>query len=634
MTIHEILKHYWGYDQFRPLQEDIIQSVLEGKDTLALLPTGGGKSLCFQVPAMYMDGICIVVSPLVALMKDQVENLQSRGIRAYAIYSGLSYHEINLTLDNCIHGDYKFLYLSPERLKSDLVRERIKQMKVCLFAIDEAHCISQWGYDFRPEYLQIAEIRDYFPKVPVLALTASATSEVVEDMQDKLAFRKKNVFVKSFERKNLSYVINRTEDKFGKLLHILTRVQGTALIYVRNRKKTQEISHFLKSKGIKADYYHAGLSHEMRTHKQDAWIKNKTRVMVCTNAFGMGIDKPDVRLVIHYEIPDSLESYYQEAGRAGRDEKKSYAVLLYGKPDEQEAHDRLKHAYPDNLEIIRVYNALCNYYTLPVANYTDKSYDFDIGDFDEKFKIHPTIVYSAVKNLEAADLVSLTENFFEPTRLRVLYHHDQLYKFQVENPAYDDFIKLLLRSYGGLFDQHVAIQESILARRANLDEEIIKGMLKKMHLLRIVDYQPQNDKPKITFLTSRVQNELLPQRLHIVQERKKVAVDKLNAMLSYADNDAICRSKKLVAYFNQNDAADCGICDVCLQQKKLQLSAAAFETLVEKIKYQINVKSQPIQHLAESIQDVPAEKIIEVVRYLLDNDKLHYNEQQHLEWKS
>lgn len=633
MTIQEILKTYWGYETFRPLQEEIIRSVLDGRDTLALLPTGGGKSLCFQVPALAKEGICIVVSPLIALMKDQVEHLNAKGIQAKAIYSGLSYRENSLILNNCVHGEIRFLYLSPERLRSEQVQAHIRQMNVTLIAVDEAHCISQWGYDFRPEYLQIAEIRKYLPKVPILALTASATSEVVNDIQDKLGFRNRNVFVKSFERKNISYVVNRTEDKQGKLLHILSRVKGSALIYVRNRKKTQEISHFLREKGVRADYYHAGLTHELRAGKQEAWIKNQTRVMVCTNAFGMGIDKPDVRLVIHYEMPDSLESYYQEAGRAGRDEQKAYAVLLYGKPDEHDATDRLKLNFPDNKDIQRVYNALCNYYALPVGNQTDRSYDFDMGDFDAKFKIHPSVVYGALKALESADLLMLSENFYEPARLKINLHHDQLYKFQVEHPQYDNFIKLLLRCYGGLFDEHVAIQEQVLARRGATDEATVNKWLKFLHHQQIVDYHPRKDKPQLVFLQNRISNDAFLVYLHRINERRKVAVQKLEGMIAFAGNDSVCRSRKLVAYFDQSDSRDCGICDICIQQKKMQLSAIEFESLVEQIKFQCLTKAQPVHRLAEVIHTSTPEKIIEVVRYLLDNDKLHYNEQQHLTWK-
>jgi ATP-dependent DNA helicase RecQ len=543
VTIHEILKQYWGYDTFRPLQQDIIQSVLDGRDTLALLPTGGGKSICFQVPAMAKEGLCIVVSPLIALMKDQVENLNKRGIKAKAIYSGMSYREINYTLDNCIHGDFKFLYLSPERLKSDLVRERISQMNVCLLAVDEAHCISQWGYDFRPEYLQIAEIRELLKDIPVLALTATATPEVVADIQTQMKFPKPNVFIKSFTRKNISYVVNETEDKDKRMLHILQKVNGSGLVYVRNRRKTQEIAYLLSKSRVGADYYHAGLPHEVRSQKQESWIKGKTRIMVCTNAFGMGIDKPDVRIVVHYEMPESLESYYQEAGRAGRDEQKSFAVLLYNKADATEATKRLKSSFPDEKDIKRVYQALSNYYQVPVGANVDRSFDFDIIDFCRKFTIETGVAYPAIKILEQCDLIALTENFYEPSKLKFMLGQHLLYKFQVEHPHQDDFIKLLLRSYGGMFDQYVTISEKTIAQREKQDEKIIRKQLIQLHQLGVVDYQPQKDKPQVTFLQDRADANAIDFRKALLKKRKETATNKLNAMLGYANNTVECRSK-------------------------------------------------------------------------------------------
>jgi ATP-dependent DNA helicase RecQ len=631
--IREILKRYWGYDEFRPLQEDIIRSVLDGKDTLALLPTGGGKSICFQVPAMAREGMCIVVSPLIALMKDQVENLNKRGIRALAVYSGMSFREINHTLDNCIHGDFKFLYLSPERLKSDLVRERIAQMNVSLLAVDEAHCISQWGYDFRPEYLQIAEIRELLgKKIPVLALTATATPGVVNDIQDQLKFPEHRVFIKSFTRKNIAYVVNETEDKDQRMLHILSRVGGSGLVYVRNRRKTQEIAHLLSKNRVVADYYHAGLPHEVRTRKQESWISGKTRIMVCTNAFGMGIDKPDVRIVVHYEMPESLESYYQEAGRAGRDEQKSYAVLLYNTADATEALKRLAGNFPEEKEIRRVYQALSNYYQVPVGANVDRSFDFDIVDFCKKFGIETGIAYPALKILEQCDLISLTESFYEPSRLRFEIGQHLLYKFQVEHPHQDDFIKLLLRSYGGMFDQYVTINEKLMAQREKQDEKLIRKQLLKLHQLGVVDYRQQKDKPQLTFLQSRADAGAIDFRKALLQKRKETATNKLNAMLAYAENTVECRSKKLVAYFNEYGSEDCGICDVCLNRKKQEMQGGEFTEIAEKIRALTAEGPLMIGELVQRMSSFPEEKITDTVRYLLDNDKLRYNSSHALEW--
>lgn len=633
MTIHEILKKYWGYETFRPLQQDIIESVLSGKDTLALLPTGGGKSICFQVPAMATEGLCIVVSPLIALMKDQVENLVKRDIKAVAIYSGMSYREINYTLDNCIHGDIKFLYLSPERLKSDLVRERIAQMTIGLLAIDEAHCISQWGYDFRPEYLQIADIRDMLKGVPVLALTATATPEVVKDIQTQLHFPRPNVFVKSFTRKNIAYVVNDSEDKNQRLLHILSKVNGSGLVYVRNRRKTQEIAYLLSKNRISADYYHAGLPHEVRNKKQEDWIKNKTRIMVCTNAFGMGIDKPDVRVVVHYEMPESLESYYQEAGRAGRDEQKSFAVLLFNRADELEALKRLEASFPPEKDIKRVYQALCNYYQIPVGVSEDRSFDFDIIDFVKKFNIETGVAYPALRILEQTDLIALTESFYEPSKLKFLMGQGMLYKFQVEHPHLDNFIKLLLRSYGGVFDQYVTISEKLLAQREKQQEPTLRKQLIQLHQLGVIDYQPQKDKPQLTFINHRVDAETIDFRKSLLQQRKVTATEKLQAMLAYAKNSVVCRSIKIVSYFDEYSSEECGVCDVCLMRKKIALSTEEFTRLMTEIEATITQQPMLLDSLVKHLKEFPQEKVLETVRYLLDNDKLRYNTTQQLEWK-
>jgi ATP-dependent DNA helicase RecQ len=633
-AIHEILKRYWGYDGFRPLQEEIIESVLAGKDTLALLPTGGGKSICFQVPAMAKKGLCIVVSPLIALMKDQVENLQKHDIKAAAIYSGMSYKEINYTLDNCIHGDVKFLYLSPERLKSELVLERIKQMEIGLLAVDEAHCISQWGYDFRPEYLQIAEVRELLKGVPILALTATATPEVVTDIQTQLQFAATNVFVKSFTRKNIAYVVNENEDKNARLIHILSKVNGSGLVYVRNRRKTQEIAYLLSKNRINADYYHAGLGHEVRNKKQEEWIKGKTRVMVCTNAFGMGIDKPDVRIVVHYEIPESLESYYQEAGRAGRDEAKAFAVLLFNHSDELEAIKRLENSFPPEKEIKRVYQALSNYYQVPIGANVDRSFDFDIIDFCKKFSLETIVVYPALKILEQCDLIALTESFFEPSKIKFVLGQGMLYKFQVEHPNQDNFIKLLLRSYGGVFDAYIPIQENILAQREKVDESLVQKQLIQLHKLGVLDYQPQKNKPQLTFLQSRADADILDLNKALLRKRKETTTHKLEAMIAYARNSIVCRSQKLVAYFDEYGSEDCGICDVCLMRKKLEMSNQDFEALVQRIQEITTALPTMIDKLVHQLVPVHEEKIVETVRYLLDNDKLRYNSMQQLEWNT
>ena len=626
--IHSILEQHWGYQSFRPLQEDIILSVLGKKDTLALLPTGGGKSICFQVPALAMDGVCIVISPLIALMKDQVEHLVERDIPAVAIYSGLSWREVNLALDNCVNGGKRFLYMSPERLRSKAVQSRLEQMNVNLLAVDEAHCISQWGYDFRPEYLRIAEIREMLPGVPVLALTASATPDVVMDIQEQLHFKKRNVFVKSFERKNLSYVVRNTEDKLNKMAEILHKVKGSGLVYVRNRKMTEEISKFLNKKSIHADYYHAGLAHQLRVERQNAWIRNRTRIMVCTNAFGMGIDKPDVRIVVHYEMPDSLESYYQEAGRAGRDEKKSFAVLLFSKPDEHDARDKLEQNFPSIKEISTIYQSLCNYYSLPVGAGPDRSFDLDITSFANRFKFRPALVYTALKALEQCDLVTLSESFYEPSRLRFIIPHDQIYKFQVEHLQFDDFIKLLLRSYGGLFDEYVLIDESALAKRAKTDLKTISTLLKKLGNLGILDYEQRKDTPQVTFTTARISKEAISPLLKPLKTRKRMATLKLDSMLHYANNQTLCRSRELVAYFDEFGIEDCGICDICLQRKSSKISPQNFKQLIEQI-MEICVKPQPLSALNDQL-DVNPEHIVEAVRYLLEGNKINYNKKQEL----
>lgn len=500
ITPQHILQQYWGYNQFRSLQTEIIQSVLDGKDTLALLPTGGGKSLCFQVPAMLKEGFCLVVSPLIALMKDQVENLEKRNIKAKAIYSGLNYKEINLILDNaCFDNDLKFLYVSPERLNTSLFLDKLPALPINLIAIDEAHCISQWGHDFRPEYRQIAALREHLPNINIVALTASATKKVVADIVTQLNFNEKNIFTKSFERKNLQYIVRQTENKPEKLLSIINNSNGSGLIYVRNRKQTEEISKFLLLNNISADFYHAGLKGETRNLKQNAWIENKVRIMVCTNAFGMGIDKPDCRLVVHYEMPDCLEAYYQEAGRAGRDEKPAYCILLHDGSDDINAKKKIGVNYPDINEISLTYQAICDYLQVPVNAKPDRSFDFDIISFVKRYNFDAFKTLSCLKILEQSNLIVLSEAFYEPSKIKIICSHETLYKFQVENEKLDAFIKFLLRSYGGLFDNYVRLNELELANRIKLPVASIYKYLERLHTLEIIDYIKNKELSQLTF---------------------------------------------------------------------------------------------------------------------------------------
>jgi len=634
LNAQEILKKYWGHENFRPLQEEIINSVLQGNDTLALLPTGGGKSICFQVPALLKDGICIVISPLIALMKDQVENLIKRDIEAKAIYSGMDYREIDLTLDNCINNpEIKFLYLSPERLKNKTVRERIRQMKVNLFAVDEAHCISQWGFDFRPEYRQIAEIREMMPKVPVLALTATATRDVVDDIQAQLGFKKKNVFQKSFERKNLSYVVRICENKTDKMIEMFNKVKGSGLVYVRNRRKTEELARLLKSAKINADFYHAGMPYQKRVSKQDEWIKGKTRIMVCTNAFGMGIDKADCRMVIHYEIPDCPESYYQEAGRAGRDEAKAFCVLLYNHGDEAEMNERIAVNFPDDKEIKSIYQALSDYYQVPAGNNPDRYFDFDMADFCLRYNFRALTAFSCMKILEQCELIGLSEAFYEPSKIKFNFNNAELYKFQVENVFYDECIKLLLRSYGGMFDNYVSINETQLARQAKMSQAELKKILVKLHALEVLDYREQKDSARLNFTQTRINTENINLDKALLKQRKKKYTEKLHSMITYADNLSVCRSRVLLEYFNEFGANDCGVCDICIDKKKTQLKQEEYESISSLIKDHLKNPQTIFQMInADTFKNMNTDKFIGIVRILLDNNKLQVNKEKQLYW--
>lgn len=621
MTIQEILKHYWGHDHFRPVQEEVIQSVLLGNDTLALLPTGGGKSVCFQVPALAKEGICIVVSPLIALMKDQVENLKAKGIQAISIVSGMNKREVDIALDNCIYGPIKFLYLSPERLLSDLVRERIKYMNVNLFAIDEAHCISQWGYDFRPPYLQVAELRVLHPKVPVLALTATATADVREDIQDKLQFKQRNVFQKSFERKNLAYVVQPDEDKLRKMLDVVRGVKGSGLVYVRSRKETFELAQYLNAHKFKSDYYHAGLSADERAAKQEAWKAGRTRVMVATNAFGMGIDKPDVRFVIHKDAPESLEAYYQEAGRAGRDEQKAYAVLLYNQADRHRQEKNFQSAFPSVDEIKQTYHYLANYYQLAYGAGEGLSLDLDLGEFCSRFKLDAVKTLNALKFLERDAYLAFNESVFLPSRFRFEIAHEELYNFQLQNRGWDTFIKAMLRSYGGAFENYVRLREFDLARKTGLSVQQVLDGLRQLHEFGVLSYLPQTDMPQVTWTRPRQ----LPTHLYIdrqyIDNRKMVYRQKMEAVFAYAETQR-CRSQMLLNYFDEQNAPKCGVCDVCLEERRTQNAVSINDDITDELLRQLSASTLKLDDLIGGTHTGTDKEKIAILRQLLDAGKI------------
>lgn len=624
MTIHQILQHYWKHSAFRPLQQPIIESVMQGRDTLALLPTGGGKSVCYQVPAMAMDGICLVISPLIALMKDQVDNLKAKGIEAMAIVSGMNRREVDIALDNCIYGPVKFLYLSPERLLSDLVRERIKYMKVNLIAVDEAHCISQWGYDFRPPYLHLAELRELHPKVPILALTATATAEVRDDIQDKLAFRERNVFQQSFERKNISYRVQHDENKLRRILEVARSVKGSGIVYVRSRKETVELSKFFNDNGVAADYYHAGLDGDTRNAKQEQWKSNHIRIIIATNAFGMGIDKPDVRFVLHKDLPESLEAYYQEAGRGGRDEQKAYAVLLYSEADRLKQERKFEISFPSVDEIKQVYHYLANYYQLAYGAGEGLSFELDLADFCGRFKLDALKSLNALKFLEQAEYLSFNESVFLPSRFQFEIAHEQLYNFQIQNPAWDPFIKTLLRSYGGAFDNYVRIREFDIARRTNLSVQQVNEAMQQLNDYGALSYQPQTDKPQVTYLKPRQTSANLWIDRQYLDMRKAVYRKKMEAMLAYVNTDK-CRSIQLLAYFNEPNAPKCGVCDVCLREKREQNAEELHQQIADDIIEAVTAAPLSLEQLVGALSKGKSNERLTVIRQLLDAGRIKSN---------
>jgi ATP-dependent DNA helicase RecQ len=633
MDIHQILVKYWGYSAFRPMQEEIINSVLAGKDTLALLPTGGGKSLCYQVPGMAREGICIVISPLIALMKDQVDRLKNIGIKAFAIYSGMHYNEIELALNNVTLGDAKFLYVSPERLATPTFRESLRYMKVNLLAVDEAHCISQWGYDFRPPYLQIAEIRPILPDVPILAVTATATADVVSDIQDQLKFQEHHVIRQTFERKNLAYVVLQEENKPGKLVEMFKKVQGSAIVYAGTRRRTYDIARHLNKNGIPADHYHAGLDNAARETRQKAWMSGNPRVIVATNAFGMGIDKPDVRLVVHVDCPESIEAYFQEAGRAGRDGKKAWAVIMFQQSDLLDAQHQFDLAFPDMDSIKNVYHALGNYLRLAVGSGKNMSFDFDISDFCNQYNFNALTAYSALKFLEKEGYVILSEGIHFPPKLHVKLDGEKLYRFRVENPDLDGFLKVILRSYTGLFSQFTKFNLNELSRRTNLTVDKAVAKLEKLHKLGVLIFVPPKSKPQVIFSEERIDSKDLYISKDNYATRKRVAQQRLSSLSGYLTAANKCRSMLLLNYFGEKQPKRCGQCDVCIERNKVDMNEQEFTAVVEQIKPLLKERPCDIETLFQSAKNTRKEKLMSVIEWLLDNDKVGLNEDKKFFWR-
>ena len=618
--LHDTLEKYWGYTSFRSLQEDIIQSICSGKDTLGLMPTGGGKSITFQVPTMLMQGICLVVTPLISLMKDQVDNLKARDIKATTVYSGMTREEISTQLENCIFGDYKFLYISPERLGTELFRSKLKAMNICLLVVDESHCISQWGYDFRPSYLQIATIREILPDIPVLALTATATPEVVNDIQEKLHFRKKNVFQKSFVRKNLSYIVRHTENKQQMLLTMLSKVSGSAIIYVRNRKQTQEIATMLQQAGVSAHFFHAGLKREVKTERQNEWKQDKCRVMVATNAFGMGIDKPDVRLVVHMDMPGSLEEYFQEAGRAGRDEQLSYAVVLCAPSETSKLKKRISDEFPGKEFVLQVYDTLGSYLQIASGFGHFTTHNFSISDFCSQHKFSLNQTFHALKLLELSGYIEYIEDPDNASRLIFLVNREDLYQSFSQDPLTDEIIQIILRSYTGVFADYVFIDETLIASRAHTTQQEVYNRLIKLSKHRIISYVPRKKVPQITFTRPREEPKYVVIPRFAYEERKERNLIRINKVLEYINEKHHCRTRILLHYFGEKYTQDCKTCDICLAKTQSGLKQWEFNTVREALINELSEKEKSILYLAEKLP-LSQNKNIQVIRFLLDNDE-------------
>lgn len=627
----KVLQEYWGHDAFRPMQEDIIRSVLRGDDTLALLPTGGGKSVCFQVPALCKEGICIVVSPLIALMKDQVHNLKRRNIAAESIYSGMNFRDIDRVLDNCVYGSIKFLYLSPERLTTDIVKARLAKMNICLLAIDEAHCISQWGYDFRPPYLKIAEIRTILYNVPVIALTATATLPVVADIQERLGFRQKNLFQQSFVRDNISYVVQRETDKYGKLLDILQKVTGSSVVYVRNRKQTKDIADWLNSQKISASHYHAGLPPKERSSLQDDWIANKKRVIVATNAFGMGIDKPDVRTVIHLDLPETLEAYFQEAGRAGRDGKRAYAVLIYNNGDRDKLERDFMISFPPVAEIKRVYHALGNYFQLAVGGGEGVSFDFEMPIFAKKYEFDVLKTFHSLRFLENAGWIVMTEAVYTPASIQVILNKEEWYNYLIKNKTLEPLLKALVRAYESIWHSPVRLDEYKLADFLRMPVAKLLLQLEFLQRENVIDYVPRNDKPQLTMLRERAAQDNLNISDAMYDFRKQRHQEKMYAALAYAEMDN-CRSLQLIQYFGEKTTRKCGKCDICIKQRKALQQNGEFEVVKFRIQEILARERVDIAFLVRYFSSTQANTVLDILTFFIDEGSVMEDDDGVLHW--